>query len=160
MNRTALLAGLGIVTVLAAGLLYLNRGARLVLDGVVQKVRPYTIDPESTLLVLDFRITNPSDTVFIVRSVDVLVDLADGSSVTGSTVSEVDLGRVFDHAPELGTRYNPALIARQRIAPRETADRMVAARFEVPREKVDGRRSLRIRITDVDGASSEVAEKK
>jgi len=49
---------------------------------------------------------------------------------------------------------------RTRIEPHQSLDRMLAVRFEVPEEAVEQRRTLRVRITDVDGAVSEIGEQR
>jgi hypothetical protein len=160
VNRNFLLAGLAIATVMVAALLYLNRGAHLVLEGGIQKVRVHPLDEKSSLLIADFRIHNPSDLPFVVRSVDVFVDRADGSALEGATVPEQDARRIFEAMPELGPRYNPGLIARDQVRSKETTDRMVAARFEASASELEARRNVRIRITEIDGAVSEIKEKK
>jgi hypothetical protein len=152
--------GLAVAALMAAGLLYLNRGAHLVLKGGIQKVRVHGFDDNSSLVIADFRVSNPSDTLLVVQSVEMFVDTADGQTYDGTTVAEVDAKRVMAAMPELGPKYNPSLIPRDQIRPKETADRMIAARFEVPGAKVEGRRKVRIRIKDVDGAISEIEESK
>ena len=145
---------------MVAVLLYLNRGAHLELEGHIQNVRVHPLDRNSSLLIADFRVYNSSDQPFAVRSVDVFVDPAGGSAIEGTTVPEVDARRILEAMPELGPRYNPGLIARDRVQSKETTDRMVAARFEVPASELTARRNVRIRITEIDGATSEIEEKK
>jgi len=69
------------------------------------------------------------------------------------------MGRLFDAVPLLGQKYNPTLIAREKIASHESEDRMVAARFEVPDDRLEARKRLVLRIEEVDGAVSEISEK-
>jgi hypothetical protein len=159
VNRNFLLAGLGIATAMVAALLYLNRGAHMVLEGGIQKVRVHPLDENSSLLIADFRVNNPADLPFVVRSVDVFVNRTAESSIEGTTVSEPDIRRIFEAMPELGPRYNPGLIARDQIRSKETTDRMVAARFEVSASELAARHNVRIRITEIDGASPEIKEK-
>jgi hypothetical protein len=73
-------------------------------------------------------------------------------------VSEVDAARLFEYFPLLGQKYNDSLIARTRLEPHRTLDRMIAAKFEIPEAQLQARKGLRIRIEDVDGAVSEIAE--
>ena len=156
MNRIFLLVGLIVATAIVGIVLFLNRGARVRLTGDIQKVRNHILDENATLVVADFRVTNPSSVPFVVRSVDVILERADGAASEGSTISEIDAKRVFEHAPEIGQRFNSSLIAREQIRPQETMDRMIAARFELPLAKVENSQTLRLRITDVDGAVSEI----
>src|SRR6516164_9768952 len=79
-------------------------------------------------------------------------------SAEGSTVADSDMGRLFDAVPLLGQKYNPTLIAREKIASHESEDRMVAARFEVPDDRLEARKRLVLRIEEVDGAVSEISE--
>jgi hypothetical protein len=160
VNRNFLLAGLAIAAAMVAALLYLNRGAHLVFEGGIQKVRVHPLDENSSLLIADFRVYNPSDLPFVVRSVDVIVDPAEGDPLEGSTVAEQDAKRIFQAMPELGPRYNPGLIARDQVRSKETTDRMIAARFEAPASVLEKRRNVRIRITEIDGARTEIEEKK
>jgi hypothetical protein len=161
VNRNFLLAGLAIATAMVAALLYLNRGAHLELEGAIQKVRVHPLDENSSLLIADFRVHNPSDLPFVVRSVDVFVDrAANATAIEGTTVPEQDTRRILEVMPELGPRYNPGLIARNQVGSKETTDRMVAARFEAPASELTARQNVRIRITEIDGATSEIKEKK
>ena len=45
-----------------------------------------------------------------------------------------------------------------RIAPHKTTDLMAGARFEIPESVVNSRKSIRLRIEDVDGTSAEITE--
>ncbi len=160
MNRAFLLVGLVVATAIVGTVLFLNRGARLRLTGSIQKVRHHILDENATLVIADFRVTNPSKVPFVVRSVDVMLEGADGAVSEGATISEMDAKRVFEYVPEVGQRFNPSLIAREQIRPQETMDRMIAARFESPLAKVENSRALRVRIKDVDGAVSEIVRGK
>jgi hypothetical protein len=39
-------------------------------------------------------------------------------------------------------------------------DRMLAVRFEIPQSQVDGRKTLKLRVEDVDGPFGEIVERK
>jgi hypothetical protein len=108
--------------------------------------------------VIDFRVTNPADYPFVVREVTVTQEGAAGQP-EGTTVSEADTGRLFAGVPLLGQRYNTTLIARTRLNPHQTADFMVAARFEAPEQELEKRKRLVLKIAEVDGAESEISEK-
>jgi hypothetical protein len=147
------LAGAGV-----AWVFYAQRGAHLVLQGSVSKVRTVATDENSSVAIVDFRFVNVADYLWMVRKVDVSVTDAQGYTVPGSTVSEVDAARLFEYFPLLGQKYNDSLIARTRLEPHRTLDRMIAAKFEIPEAQLQARKGLRIRIEDVDGAVSEIAE--
>jgi len=148
--------GLLIAAALVAAVLYLNRGAHVVVKGSVQKVRTQAMDERSVVVVADFRFVNPSDYPLIVRDARLLLEDAHGKRIEGMMVGEVDAERLFRYYPLLGPKYNRSLIARDRVEPREQTDRMIAARFELPEGAVRSCRRLIIRVEDVDGAVSEI----
>ncbi|HOQ47199.1 MAG TPA: hypothetical protein PLA43_19155 [Bryobacteraceae bacterium] len=158
--KLAPFAGIGIalVAIAIAAVLYVQRGAHVVLKGSVQKVRTLALDENSSAAVIDFRATNPSDYPFIVREVSVVLVEPDGTTHEGLVVSEVDAMRLFEYYPVLGQKFNDSLIARTKINPRETIDRMLAVRFEVPEQRLQGRQNLRIRISELDAPPSEIEE--
>jgi hypothetical protein len=119
-------------------------------------VRTKGIDNENTIAILDFRLSNPSDVQFIVRDVVVTIDTADGKAMEGDTVAEVDAERLFQYYPVLGQKYNPTLMIRSKVNPGQTLDRMIAVRFPTSEQQVQDRKSLRIRIREVDGTTSEI----
>lgn len=149
--------GLALVGAMIAGALYLNRGAHVVLEGSIQKVRTLGLEERSSIAIADFRFVNPADYPFIVRKVEVFCDLADGKTAEGTVVAEVDARRLFDYYKTLGPKYNDSLVVRDKVAPRQSLDRMIAARFEVPENALQSGRQIRIRVEDVDGAVSEIA---
>lgn len=152
------LVGLAIVGAAVAWVFYAQRGAHLVLQGSVSKVRTVATDENSSVAIVDFRFVNVADYRWVIRKVDVSVTDAQGYTVPGSTVSEVDAARLFEYFPLLGPKYNDSLIARARLEPHQTIDRMIAAKFDIPEAQLQARKSLRIRIEDVDGAVSEITE--
>ena len=158
--KLAPFAGIGIalVAIAIAAVLYVQRGAHVVLKGSVQKVRTLALDENSSAAVIDFRATNPSDYPFIVREVSVVLVEPDGTTHEGLVVSEVDAMRLFEYYPVLGQKFNDSLIARTKVNPRETIDRMLAVRFEVPEQRLQGRQNLRIRISELDAPPSEIEE--
>ena len=113
MNRNTLISGLIAVTFvsLLVGVgLFWTRNNRVELKGDVLKVRSYSIDQNYTVAVIDFRITNPSTSQFVVKDVDVTLDTSDGKSLEGSIFSEIDARRLFDYYKVLGTKLNPATL--------------------------------------------------
>ncbi|HTT66240.1 MAG TPA: hypothetical protein VMG35_30525 [Bryobacteraceae bacterium] len=153
--------GVGLIAVLiaVAGIMYIQRGAHVELKGAILKVRTMGMADNSSLAVVDFRFANPSNYPFVVRSVDVSATGADGKDYTSTPVSEVDAKRIFEYYPILGQKYNPSLIVRDKIPGRTSEDRMIVARFEIPVAQLDARKNLKVRIEDVDGPVSELAEK-
>ncbi|MCE5309495.1 MAG: hypothetical protein LLG20_17775 [Acidobacteriales bacterium] len=154
-----LLVGVAAASALVGVLLYWNRGAHIELKGSIQKVRTLASDESSAVVIADFRFVNPADYPFVVRKVDVFLEDAAGQTLEGMVVSEIDAKRLFDYYPTLGQKFNPSLMVNAKIAPHASLDRMIAAQFKISEEKAQARKSLRIRVEDVDGAVSEIVEK-
>lgn len=152
--------GLVVVAIVVAWILYMQRGAIVTVKGAVLKVRTLPLDENSSLAVIDFRFVNPSDYLFIVRKVDVTAGDPNGQVLEGSVVSEVDARRLFEYYPVLGQKYNDSLIARTKIAAKQSMDRMIAVRFEVPEKILEQRKFLRIRIEELDGPVAVLEEGK
>jgi hypothetical protein len=162
MRKNFLIAfavGLGLIGIIVAGVLYMQRGARVGLAGSFLKVRTAPLDDNSSVAVVDFRFRNPGDVNFVVRTVTLVLEDASGNQVEGRTVSESDAKRLFEGIPLLGQKFNDTLIMRDKVPARSAQDRMVAARFEVPEAKIEQRKRLLLRIEDVDGPVTEISEK-
>ena len=152
--------GLGVVVIAIVGILFMQRGARVGLDGSVLRVRVAALDENSTIAVLDFRYTNAGNVPFWVRNVSLLMDDNDGKQYEGMVISETDAKRLFELMPLLGMKYSDTLVLRDKIPPHSSGDRMVAARFEAPEARINGRKRFIVRVEEADGAVSEFAEKK
>jgi hypothetical protein len=151
--------GVAAVAVIVAGTLYMQRGAHIELTGSVLKVRTAAMDEYSSVAVVDFRFTNPADYAFVVRKVEVSILGADGNTYPGFPVSETDVNRLFEYYKTLGQKFNDSLMAREKIKPRSTEDRMIVVRFEAPERIIESRKQLTVRIEDVDGPVSELVAK-
>ena len=151
--------GLAIIALAVGGIFVMQRGDRMQLPGKILKVRTAPLDDDSSIAVIDFRITNPSNILFEVRTVTVEMDDPQGRSYLGQPVSEVDAVRLFEGLPVLGQKFNPTLIMRERLGSHRSADRMIAARFQAPMALLDGRKRFVVRIEEVDGKSFEYAER-
>jgi hypothetical protein len=151
--------GLAIIALAVGGIFFMQRGDRMELPGKILKVRTAPLDDDSSIAVIDFRISNPSNILFEVRTVTVEMDDNQGRSYLGQPVSEVDAIRLFEGLPVLGQKFNPTLIMRERLGSHRSADRMIAARFQAPMALLDGRKRFVVRIEEVDGKSFEYAER-
>jgi hypothetical protein len=151
--------GLAIIALAVGGIFLMQRGDRIELPGKILKVRTAPLDEVSSIAVIDFRITNPSNVLFEVRTVTVEMDDNQGKSYLGESVSEMDAKRLFEGVPVLGPKFNPTLIMRDRLGSHGSADRMIAARFQAPVAMLDGRKRFVVRIEEVDGKSFEYAER-
>src|SRR5689334_18958062 len=121
--------GIAVIGVAVGAVFFMQRGARVGLTGKIAKVRTAPLDERSSVAVLDFSITNPSDYAFAVRQVTVVLDSDDGRQYNGETISEMDAKRLFEGIPLLGQKFNDTLLMRDKILPKSSVDRMVSARF-------------------------------
>ena len=154
-----LAAGLAVVGGLIFTMLTATQGAHLRLEGKILKVRVLALPGSAaSIVVTDFRVTNPSNVPFVVNSVTFHLEPATGDAADGATISKSDIENIFRYAKLLGPKYNDTLSLQDRIAPHKTADLMAGARFEMPEAAVNGRKSIRVRIEDVDGAAAEITE--
>lgn len=147
------LAGLAVVSLAVMLILRSQRGGHMELAGSILKVRTLSTDENSSVALIDFRASNTADYPWMVRSVSVSVNGAEGSAI-----SDVDAARLFQYFPLLGPKYNDSLTTRMRIPPHQSVDRMIAARFEIPEARLRARKGLLIRVEEVDGAVSEIVE--
>jgi len=143
---------------LVGGGLYLTRNNSLVLKGQVLKLRSVPVDNDTTIAVIDFRVTNPSTGQFVVKNLDVFLDTKDGKQVDSANFAELDSKQMFDYYKVLGKKYNATLLTRDKIEAGQTVDRMIAVRFSVPEDQVTNRKDVRLVIEDLDGMKSQVME--
>src|ERR1700689_450075 len=129
MNKRLLIFfGLGLVAV-AIGVVVIvtgNKGAHLQLVGKILKVRTGPLGAGNSIATMDFRVENPSDNPFVVRTVDISLETKEGMMEDGVTVSKSDLKQIFQYNRFLGDQYNEGLGLQDIIAPHSTVDRMVA----------------------------------
>jgi hypothetical protein len=148
--------GLAAVAVVVAIVLFATRGSHLELRGTIQKVRTLAVEENNSIAIVDFRFTNDADYPYVVKKVTVTFTTQDGTKLEGENIAEIDARRVFEGYPTLGQKYNETLLAKDKIAPKQTADRMIAVRFDAPEAKLQNPKEIRIRIDEVDGAISEI----
>jgi hypothetical protein len=150
--------GLAVVAAALAWIMLIQRGSQLELNGSILKVRTLPLDEKSAAAILDFRISNPSRYTFVVRKADTTLVDRNGNVLEGEPISDMDARRLFEYYPILGQKYNDSLIVRTKIAPRQTMDRMLAVRFEVPEQELQARKQLRIHVEDLDGPFVDLVE--
>ena len=158
-SRTLLLCavlGLVIISGIVGFGLFVSRGTHLELRGSSQKTRIVAVNPSKTVIVMDFRITNPADYPFKINTAEMELTTAEGKKVVGQFIPDVDAKQVFLAFPSLGDKYNPSIGFRQTIAPHATLDLMLASVFELNEAAVQARKDLLIRFEDVDGPKSEI----
>jgi len=150
--------GLAVVLVAVVFIVFNQRGAHMELLGSILKVRTLALDDNSAAAIIDFRVRNPSDYPWVVRTVTVTMTDASGTVSEGSAISEVDATNLFQYFPALGQKFNPSMIDRTRIRGGQTMDRMLAIRFDVSQKVLDARKGLRIHIVELDGPEADLVE--
>ena len=90
---------------------------------------------------------------------EAFLDHSNGKTAEGAVASEMDAQRLFQYYPILGQKYLDTLKIHDRLKPRQTLDRMIAVRFEIPQARLDARKNLKLRVEDVDGPAGEITEK-
>ena len=161
-----LAVGLVAVGVFVASVWNGTKGNHLDLTGKIIRVRTTAL-PDSTLVVVDFRVTNPSDVPLVIREVSLKLDQSKPGAkpdakqdlLTGTEVSRSDVDTMFDSLPALGPKYSDVLAPGETIAPGKTIDRMAEASFEVPKSVADSRKQVILHVEDVDGAGFDIPEK-
>ncbi len=149
------------VALIVWGALAFNKSSLVDLTGSILKVRTQEGPGGSTMVVVDFRINNPTRVPFVVNSASVIMDPGGGAAPVPSTIlSKSDVAQIYQYFPLLKPQFNDVLSTQDRIRPGQITDRMVAATFDAPPSALDARKTLRVTIQEVDGAVVEIAEKK
>ena len=155
-----MLIGLAIVAA-GLGFLYLGtKGNHLELTGTILKVRVMPLSDVASLVIVDFRVSNPSDVPWVMKGATLTLDPASGATLDGMTVSKSDIENVFKYNPILGPKFNDVLGIKDRIAPHQRMDRMVGARFEIPESQAEDRKAVHIHFEEIDGVTADLTEKK
>lgn len=151
--------GLLIVGAMIQGGLFLSRDSHVELVGTIQKVRTGKLDEQRSVIVADFRVTNPSAYPFQIK--DLELDLTSGGKVlAGRFIPETDTKNLFLGVPELGEKYNPSFRMKEQVAKKQTVDRMLAFGVDAPVNVLEERTKLVLRMREVDGPVSELVEQR
>ena len=154
-----LVVGIAVVGLLISGIWFGSKSAHLELNGNILKIRVLALGGKASLVVADFRVTNPSGVNFVVSNLSLRLTPATGDPIEGVPASRGDVERVFAAQKLIGPHFNDVLGLRDPIPPRQTLDRMTAARFELPETAIHQRKGISLRLEDVDGTMAELTEK-
>lgn len=152
------IVGLAVVGAALFGVLYVNQGSHPQLKGEILKVRSLP-DGDGAIVFADFRITNSASVPFVVNSVQMSMETPEDEVANAVIFSKFDVQKVTQYLKLLGPQYNDVLTIQDKLPPLQTVDRMVAGRFNFPPKFLQQRRTLRLKISEVDGAVSEIIEK-
>jgi hypothetical protein len=97
---------------------------------------------------------------FVVSDVTLKLVPSTGAEIDGTPASRSDIDSTFQDEKLIGPRFNDVLTLQDKIPPNKSLDRMTAARFEIPESEIDRRKSLSLRLQDVDGTVVELREEK
>ena len=151
-----LLMGIGAGLILVAHGLYLvfstTKGAHLELKGDILKVRSGELDEKSTAALLDVRMENPSNILFVVREVAVKLEMKDGSLVDGMMVPRMNVKQMLEYNKFLGAQYNDTLTIQDKVPAHQKIDRMIAVTFPVAFQDLEEAKGVQLNIEDLDGA--------
>src|SRR4051794_17072914 len=128
MTRNFLIAfavGVAVIALAVTGIMLNQRGSAIEFKARVLKARTAPLDENSTVAVLDIRLTNPSDLTLEILQVKLEMEDAKGTRVYGDVIGASDTKRVFEAVPVLGQQFLPTLSMRDRIPARSTKDYMV-----------------------------------
>ena len=131
---------------------FLNtKGNHLQPSGKIGRLRVQAAADNLSIVIADFSITNDSDRVMKVRSIEAVMEMPDGAMVAATQVPSPDLPKIFQAFPLLGEQFNPPLHPREKIPGHQSVDRMLALRIEAPETIVERRKRFVIRIEDITG---------
>ncbi len=150
--------GLAVVGGALFGVLYMNRGSHVELKGSILKVRTLA-DGDGAIVFADFRVTNTAAIPFVVSSVKMSMETPEGEVAEAVIFSKSDVGNVTRYLKLLGPQYNDVLSIQDQLPPVQTVDRMAAGRFAFPPKFLQQRKTLRLRIEELGGVTSEIVEK-
>ncbi len=145
-------AGLVVIAVSIFLVFSTTKGAHLELIGKVLKLRTGELDENSCAALLDVRLQNPSNILFVVREVTVQLELKNGSTADGIMVPRMNVKQMLEYNKFLGAQYNDILTIQDKVPPHQTIDRMIAVTFPVPFKDLDSAKAIKLNIEDLDGA--------
>lgn len=147
------------VAALVFGVFSSTKESHLQLQGQVLKARTGALSDTDSVAVLDFRVQNTSSRPFVVRTMKLTLEKADGQKEEGSLISKTDMTKLFEYNRFLGSPYNETLIMRDQVSPHGQIDRMAAARFDVPQLQLESAKAIHLWIQDIDGTEFETIYK-
>ncbi len=154
-----ILAGFVGAGLLVAAVYWIARGKTARVEGSITEVRTLGMDRNSAVAIVDFEFTNRSKALVMIGDRDLVVIDQDESVHEGYTLKTSDLRQLFRYFPALGQIKHEPVVDRTKIPSGESLRGMVGARFEIPKHELDLRREIIFRVTDVDGAVSELSLK-
>jgi hypothetical protein len=139
-----LLIAIGVVLIVVAIASFVKR-AKPQAAGSLDNVTAVEIPGGSTMVALTFTLSNTSDKVLYVHSLQGSIKAPSGES-TSEAVSAMDFNRYFQAFPALQSGARPALAPETKVQPNETVNRTIIAVFPVTLDKFNQRQSTSVII--------------
>jgi hypothetical protein len=152
--------GLVAVGIAVAAIWTGTKGAHLDLTGKIVRVRSIPLQGETSLVVVDFRVTNPSEVPLVIREVSLKMEFYGKQPVGGIEVSKSDVDTMFTEFPSIGPKYSDVLAPPETVEPGKTIYRMAEATFGMSQAAIEVRKAVILHIEDVDGAGFDIVETK
>ena len=163
LNKQFLIV-LGIAVILVTGAWFLfyagTKDLALAVNGEILKVRTIELSPHNICVMTDFRIRNTSSILFMLKEATIFIVLADGKEKEGHTLARSEAEDVFKFMPLVGPKYNQVLVMRDKVPGKVSIDRMTAATFALEEKDPIERKSVRLRLTDMEGKEFDLMERK
>ncbi|BDC49174.1 hypothetical protein F183_A14900 [Bryobacterales bacterium F-183] len=127
--------------------------SRLTMTGEVLKVRTQEMTPETTLVIADFRMKNESNIGFNLREAVLIWTDAQGKDHECDHVAGSDLQRILTQLPQIGPAFNKPFVIGDKVESKAMMDRMTAGVAQASEADFEKRKSIRLRLTDIDHKS-------
>ena len=119
--------------------------------GWISNVRVQSLQPEETLMVIDFGLINDGDLQMVVSKIDPWIVTGTGQELHGTPFASDDMAKTFSFYPALGPMLYPPLPLRGTLDGHKKMNLMVGVEFDVPADVIETRKSTTLRIEDVTG---------
>ena len=136
-----------------------TKGNHLDPTGFISDVRVQSLNPEETLMVIDFELFNDADVQMICSTIDPWITTRGGEAIHGTLFAGADMAKTFAYYPALGPMLHPPLPLRGAIDGHKKVNLMVGVEFDVPVQVVEGRKGVTLHIEDITGPFVELTAK-
>jgi hypothetical protein len=147
--------GFGVAALLIGALVWegfvTTKGNHVEPAGFISNIRVQSLQPEETLMVIDFGLINGSNVQMVVSKIDPWIVTRAGETLHGTLFAGDDMAKTLAFYPALGPMLHPPLHLRGTIDRHTKPNLMIGVEFDVPAEVVETRKSTTLRIEDVTG---------
>ena len=97
---------------------------------------------------------------FVLKEDTILWTDANGKEHEATHVTRPDMDRILQYSQQAGPKYNEMFVVREKLTGKAMIDRMSAASIPVSDADFAKRKSIKLRIVDLDGLAFELPERK